>query len=89
MDIVDFLNSTDVRRIYAQPAENRHLDPESGYKNGDLNLTWSILDYNKTFIHIKVLYDNPLLVSPFLIQDELIIHFLHNASNYIFAPDSC
>jgi hypothetical protein len=89
MDIVDFLNSTDVLRIYAQPAENRHLDPESGYKNGDLNLTWSILNFNKSVVYIKTLYKNSLLVSPLLIPDDLIIHFLYNSSDYIFAPDSC
>lgn len=54
MDIVDFLNSTDILRIYVKPAEDRHLDPESGYKNGDLNLTWSIKDHNRSVIFIKI-----------------------------------
>ena len=45
MNITDFLNSKDVLRIYVEPENNRHLDPESGYLDGDLNLSWSIIDY--------------------------------------------
>ena len=46
MNLTDFLNSTKPIQIYVDPANDRHLDPESGYQETDLNLTWFIDNFD-------------------------------------------
>ena len=46
MNITEFFNSTNNIHIYVEPANNRHLDPESDYRVTDLNLTWSVDNFD-------------------------------------------
>ncbi len=64
MNVTDFLNSTNVLRIYVEPSDSRHLDQESGYKDGDLNLPWSINDYKDQILSINISFNNPTEISP-------------------------
>ncbi len=66
MNFSDFLNSTENVQIYVEPALNRHLNPESGYNESDLNLTWSIDDFDGLNLLINNKFNNPLEVSPLL-----------------------
>ena len=66
MDLTEFLNSTKNVQIYVKPANNRHLDPKSGYKETDLNLTWSIDNFDGQNFLVNNKFYNPLEVSPLL-----------------------
>ncbi len=86
MNLSEFLNTTEHVQIYVDPAQNRHLDPDSSYKESDVNLTWFIDDFDGLNLLVDNKFNNPLEVSPLLKQDELVLHFLGNASDYIYSP---
>ena len=46
MNLTDFLNSTKNLQIYVKPALNRDLDPDGNFQDGDVDLTWSVVDFD-------------------------------------------
>ena len=72
--------------MYVEPAGSRHLDPESGYRETDLNLTYALESCDGQNLTFDTKFHNPLEVSPLQKQDELVMHFLGNASDYIYSP---
>lgn len=52
--------------MYVEPAENRHLDPDSGYNDTDLNLTWGVGSFDGRNLTMDNKFHNPLEVSPLL-----------------------
>ena len=66
MNLTDFLNSTKNVQIYVEPARDRDKDPESGYNKTDLNLTWSIDNFDGKNLLVDNKFNNPLKVSPLL-----------------------
>jgi len=41
-----------------------------------LNLTWKATFYKDNILKIKMVFNNPVMISPLVKQDDIIVHFL-------------
>ena len=67
--------------LYIIPTESLESDDEEAQdEEYSLNFTWSIIEMQDDLLSFQLIFDNPYSISPFEIQDRLVIHFFQNAT---------
>ena len=59
--------------IYIQPQDKREFN--NGFNSSKLNFTWNVTSYHNDTMDFKLAFENPLEVSPSIINDKVIIFF--------------
>ena len=67
-----WINQTNTK-IYVVPQDKRDLEIGFNYSNIDLN--WVVDSYQNDEMRINLTFENPLEISPNILQDKLIIFF--------------
>ena len=75
-----YINAT-MMELYIIPTESLESDDDEPQdEEYSLNFTWSIIEMQDDLLSFQLIFDNPYSISPFEIQDRLVIHFFQNAT---------
>jgi len=54
----------------------------------NLNFTWNVTNFEDDTLEIAMIFDNPLEISSYEIQDELYIYFTEDATSLFYSENS-
>ena len=99
----DFSNiNSSIIEMYIIPSLMRNEDNEeevvsehherrrglSAIEDVNLNFTWNVTNFEDDTLDIAMIFDNPLEISSYEIQDELYIYFTEDATSLLYSENS-
>lgn len=69
---LSLINTTNTQ-LYVNVTKVRLSD--NSFNATNLNFTWNVSHFYDDIMIFKIVFDNPLLISPKIIQDELVVNF--------------